>query len=220
MIRQSRIGTSGNQDLDSGTRARTRSLEPADTNVVDYTTTGSRQWSAYQLRVRSASGGASTQEARSERAGASQDRAVRSSKGPKATPEQRYAVQKHAERLIVAGKGLEAAAKEGDFVGQGLAGDEYRRALSDLWRLRHARDNDDWSSLVNMLQGALADLSLEALSPHQCEALRHLAEDSVRIGSLSRDDVRAAKRRLREVGLDPLRAISAKSGSESDEPTH
>lgn len=92
----------------------------------------------------------------------------------------------------------------------GTYGESLRLACSDLWRLRSVRANDDWSQIVNILQGVLPQITWEQAGIDTVEALKEIHRFHLRPAAASRQDVKRVRSSLEGIGLDPWAPISQK----------
>jgi len=113
---------------------------------------------------------------------------------------------------------METFSECGDLIELANAGFSLRENLAQLWTLRVDRE-DEWSDLVNLLQGALASEEFERLTVNQCQAIRTIIGDHLASGVTDSDDLNGTITILRRAGLDPFKSISDREGFVEDEET-
>jgi len=94
---------------------------------------------------------------------------------------------------------------------QAIVGSELSDELQALWNLRSVRE-EEWAEVLNFLQSALAQQEFERFESTHCEAVRRVVVDYLAGGVVDPEDVVRVRMILREVGLDPWKAISSLDG--------
>jgi len=80
--------------------------------------------------------------------------------------------------------------------------------LRQLWKARALREDDQWATVVNFLQGVLSQKDFERLTAAQCTGIRTIVDAYLAGGAVRDSDVQIVVRMLRRVRLDPYKPIS------------
>lgn len=120
----------------------------------------------------------------------------------------RYTVRRLVEEAQGEASRMVAAAQSQDPMELATAGMSLSDVLDSLWQLRSVR-SDEWASLLNFLQGALAREEFERFSVQQCQAVSQIIDLYLAGPAVRDEDVIQARETLQKNGLDPWKAISA-----------
>jgi hypothetical protein len=119
--------------------------------------------------------------------------------------ENRYFLSEVQREVVRNALTMEQAAKAGEPQDLATEAMELCENLRDLWQLRNLR-SEEWGTVLNFLQTALAGEVFEGFNEEKCHAIRLVVERHLRI-SVSREDVEASLELLEAAGFDPWKAM-------------
>jgi hypothetical protein len=103
--------------------------------------------------------------------------------------------------------GMLAACSTRDLISLSNHGFGLNDRLAQLWALRAERESD-WSDLVNLVQGSLANTEFERLNGHQCKVLKAIVDDYIASSWVESENVRFCLDLLTKSGFNPFGPIS------------
>jgi hypothetical protein len=130
----------------------------------------------------------------------------------KVLPSERYALSRHLVQARELCAKMSDAARQNDHMELASQGIALLDELESLWKIRDVRE-EPWAAVLNFLQSALTRKEFELYSHSQCEGVGKIVEDHLAGGVVSEDDVPRVVKLLKELELDPWRAISEQKES-------